>query len=620
MTKVKICGITRLEDAELAIGHGAWALGFILWPQSKRYVDPGVAAGIARAVRRQVETVGVFVNQPLDEIAGLVDALGVTHVQLHGDEGPSFCSAVAQRTGAKVIKAVRIGARLRPAGPRALPHRPAPARHGGRRPVRRHRPHVGLEPARAAPREGAVPALRRADGRERRRGDRRRAAVGRRRRVGRRGVAGDQGSRRSWQAFFAAVEGVACQPLSTASAPTAASTCRRRSCPRSRSSRRPGSTARDDPDFQREFQALLKDYVGRPSPLYHAARLSEAVGHAVYLKREDLNHTGAHKINNAIGQCLLAKRLGKHRIIAETGAGQHGVATATACALLGLECIVYMGTEDMRRQKPNVLRMELLGAKMAPVDAGTATLKEAISAAIRDWTTTVETTHYVLGTCAGPAPFPALVRDLQRVIGDEARAQMLEQAGRLPDRVIACVGGGSNAIGIFTAFVPGRRAVALVGVEPAGEGIETGRHGAPLTIGGRGGVLHGAFSAIMQDEEGQILEAHSISAGLDYPGVGPEHAWLRDSGRATLRRGHRRRRAGRVPAHGRARGDHPGARVLARARVGAAPTLRPRTRSTSSASPAAATRTWPRRSTSSGMTDEATASPRRSRPRPAAPR
>ncbi|HET6550094.1 MAG TPA: tryptophan synthase subunit beta, partial [Solirubrobacter sp.] len=289
--------------------------------------------------------------------------------------------------------------------------------------------------------------------------------------------------------------------------------------------------ARDDPDFKRELGALLKDYVGRPSPLYLARRLSEDAGHAVYLKREDLNHTGAHKINNAIGQCLLARRLGKHRIIAETGAGQHGVATATACALLGLECVVYMGREDMRRQRPNVLRMELLGARMAPVDAGTATLKEAISAAIRDWTTTVEATHYVLGTCAGPAPYPALVRDLQRVIGDEARGQVLEAAGRLPDRVIACVGGGSNAIGIFTAFV-GDEDVALVGVEPAGEGIETGRHGAPLTIGGRGGVLHGAYSAIMQDEDGQILEAHSISAGLDYPGVGPEHAWLRDSRRA----------------------------------------------------------------------------------------
>jgi len=290
--------------------------------------------------------------------------------------------------------------------------------------------------------------------------------------------------------------------------------------------------ARDNDDFQAEFQSLLKDYVGRPSPLYHAKRLSERVGHAVYLKREDLNHTGAHKINNALGQCLLAKRMGKTRIIAETGAGQHGVATATACALLGLECIVYMGTEDMRRQKPNVERMGLLGARVSPVTAGTATLKEAVSAAIRDWTATVGDTHYVLGTAAGPAPYPALVRDLQRVIGDEARAQLLAVAGRLPDRVIACVGGGSNAIGIFTAFV-GDEEVGLVGIEPAGEGIETGRHGAPLTIGGRGGVLHGAFSAVMQDEDGQILEAHSISAGLDYPGVGPEHAWLRDSGRAT---------------------------------------------------------------------------------------
>jgi tryptophan synthase beta chain len=289
--------------------------------------------------------------------------------------------------------------------------------------------------------------------------------------------------------------------------------------------------ARVDEDFQAEFARLLRDYAGRPTPIYHAERLSDAAGHRVYLKREDLLHTGAHKINNALGQCLLAKRMGKQRIIAETGAGQHGVATATACALLGLECVVYMGTEDMRRQRPNVLRMQLLGATMAPVEVGTATLKEAISAAIRDWVTNVVGTHYVLGTCAGPAPYPALVRDLQRVIGDEARAQLLQAAGRLPDRVIACVGGGSNAIGIFTAFREDA-GVALIGVEPAGHGLETGHHGAPLTIGGRGGVLHGAYSAIMQDEDGQILEAHSISAGLDYPGVGPEHAYLRDSGRA----------------------------------------------------------------------------------------
>jgi tryptophan synthase beta chain len=289
--------------------------------------------------------------------------------------------------------------------------------------------------------------------------------------------------------------------------------------------------ARDDPGYRSELAALLHDYVGRPTPLYHARRLSEVAGHPVYLKREDLNHTGAHKINNALGQALLAVRMGKQRIIAETGAGQHGVASATACALLGLECVVYMGTEDMRRQKPNVERMELLGARVEPVEAGARTLKEAVSAAIRDWVTNVATTHYIIGSCVGPAPYPAIVRDLQRVIGDEARAQMLERCGRLPQRVIACVGGGSNSIGIFIPFV-GDGDVELIGVEAAGEGLESGRHGAPLTAAGLPGVLHGAFSAVMQDEDGQILEAHSISAGLDYPGSGPEHAWLRDSGRA----------------------------------------------------------------------------------------
>ncbi len=292
--------------------------------------------------------------------------------------------------------------------------------------------------------------------------------------------------------------------------------------------------ARDDPGYRGELDALLRDYVGRPSPLYRAARLSEAAGHEIWLKREDLNHTGAHKINNAIGQALLAKRMGKRRIIAETGAGQHGVAAATACALLDLECVVHMGTEDMRRQAPNVERMRLLGATVEPVEAGARTLKEAVSAAIRDWVTNVATSHYIIGSCVGPAPFPALVRDLQRVIGDEARAQILERTGRLPERVIACVGGGSNSIGIFVPFVADQE-VQLIGVEAAGEGIETGRHGAALTAagrGGRGGILHGSYSAIMQDEDGQILEAHSISAGLDYPGTGPEHAWLRDSGRA----------------------------------------------------------------------------------------
>jgi tryptophan synthase beta chain len=289
--------------------------------------------------------------------------------------------------------------------------------------------------------------------------------------------------------------------------------------------------ARADPGYRAELGALLRNYAGRPSPLYRARRLSERVGWPVYLKREDLNHTGSHKINNALGQALLAKRMGKRRIIAETGAGQHGVATATVCALLDLECVVYMGVEDTRRQRPNVQRMELLGASVQPVDAGARTLKEATSAAIRDWVTNVEGTHYVIGSAVGPAPYPALVRDLQRVIGDEARAQLLDAADRLPARVIACVGGGSNAIGAFTAFLEDPQ-VELIGVEAAGDGIDTPRHGAPLTVGGRAGILHGSRSAVMQDEEGQIVEAHSISAGLDYPGSGPQHAYLRDSGRA----------------------------------------------------------------------------------------
>ncbi|MFT4035882.1 MAG: tryptophan synthase subunit beta [Patulibacter sp.] len=285
------------------------------------------------------------------------------------------------------------------------------------------------------------------------------------------------------------------------------------------------------PGFRAELDHLLADYCGRPTPLYLAARISEVVGHEVWLKREDLMHTGSHKLNNALGQALLAKRMGKTRMIAETGAGSHGVASATACALLGLHCIVYMGAEDMRRQAPNVERMRMLGTEVRPVEDGTRTLKEAVSAAIRDWVTNVADTHYILGSAVGPAPYPAIVRDLQRRIGDESRRQILDKTGRLPDRALACIGGGSNAIGMFAGFVDDPQ-VALVGVEAGGDGIDTPRHGAPLTVGGRPGILHGSLSAIMQDDEGQILEAHSISAGLDYPGTGPEHAWLRDSGRA----------------------------------------------------------------------------------------
>lgn len=293
-------------------------------------------------------------------------------------------------------------------------------------------------------------------------------------------------------------------------------------------------SARNDDNFMGEFEALLKSYVGRPSPLTYAKRLSEALGGAqIYLKREDLNHSGAHKINNALGQALLAKRMGKHRIVAETGAGQHGVGSATACALLGLECIVYMGTVDIARQQPNVYRMKLLGAEVRPVTSGSQTLKDAINEAIRDWVTNVETTHYLLGSVLGPHPYPMMVRDFQSVIGYEAREQMLEMTGRLPNAIVACVGGGSNAMGIFHAFRDDDE-VDLIGVEAGGTSIESGKHAArfaDLNIS-RVGVLHGTKSFVMQSPDGQILETHSISAGLDYPSVGPEHAWLRDQERA----------------------------------------------------------------------------------------
>ena len=289
--------------------------------------------------------------------------------------------------------------------------------------------------------------------------------------------------------------------------------------------------ARRDPSFQRELDALLADFVGRPTPLYRARRLeAEAGGPAVYLKREDLNHTGAHKINNTLGQALLARRMGKRRIIAETGAGQHGVATATACALFDLDCVVYMGEEDVERQALNVYRMELLGAEVRPVGSGTRTLKDATNEAIRDWVTNVADTHYIIGSVVGPDPFPRIVRDFQSVIGIETRAQLLEIEGRLPAAVLASVGGGSNAMGIFYPFIPDET-VALVGIEAAGEGLESGRHAASLAAGAPG-VLHGALSYLLQDADGQVAPAHSVSAGLDYPGVGPEHSWLKDSGRA----------------------------------------------------------------------------------------
>jgi tryptophan synthase beta chain len=291
------------------------------------------------------------------------------------------------------------------------------------------------------------------------------------------------------------------------------------------------AAAKADPAFQAELGGFLKHYVGRPSPLYFAERLSAHYGAKVYLKREELNHTGAHKINNCMGQILLAMRMGKTRIIAETGAGQHGVATATVCARFGLPCVVYMGAVDVERQKPNVFRMNLLGAEVRPVTSGSATLKDAMNEALRDWVTNVHDTYYLIGTAAGMHPYPEMVRDFQSVIGREVRDQMMELEGRLPDAVVACVGGGSNAIGIFHPFL-NDAGVRLIGVEAAGEGMDTGRHAAAIN-GGRPGVLHGNLTYLLQDDDGQITEAHSISAGLDYPGIGPEHSWLHDVGRAT---------------------------------------------------------------------------------------
>ncbi|MEA3243672.1 MAG: tryptophan synthase subunit beta [Pseudomonadota bacterium] len=286
-----------------------------------------------------------------------------------------------------------------------------------------------------------------------------------------------------------------------------------------------------DPEFQAQLDADLARFVGRPSPLYHAERWSRKLGGAqIYLKREDLNHTGAHKVNNTVGQGLLAQRMGKKRVIAETGAGQHGVATATVAARLGMECVVYMGAKDIQRQAINVYRMRLLGAEVVSVESGSKTLKDALNEAMRDWVTNVDNTFYIIGTVAGPHPYPAMVRDFQTVIGREARAQILEQAGRLPDGLIACVGGGSNAMGLFYPFLDDK-GVAMYGVEGGGEGIESGKHAAPLCAGSPG-VLHGNRTYLMEDQDGQIIETHSVSAGLDYPGVGPEHAWLKDSGRA----------------------------------------------------------------------------------------
>ena len=469
---VKVCGLTRQDDVDAAVDAGADMVGFILAAESPRRADAVLDAP------ETVLRVAVFVGEAEETDAGLV--------QLYEREN-----------GHRV-------ARRCPAARR-------PACGDGRRP-----PLVGAR--RDAPRArrgdaGPRDARGRARRRQRRRSDRRRPALGRRLRPLDRVVAGREAPRRLARVGRGG-------PMSTTFGAYGGRYVPETLIPALDELTAAWAALCDDEEFRAELHELLTSYAGRPTPITRAARF--APDKRVYLKREDLLHTGAHKVNNALGQAVVARRLGKHRIVAETGAGQHGVATATVCARFGLECIVYMGSEDMRRQAPNVERMRLLGAEVRPVEFGTRTLKEATSEAIRDWIANVDTTYYLIGSCVGPAPYPELVRELQRVIGREAREQMLAAEGRLPDAVIACVGGGSNAIGMFYDFVPDED-VRLIGVEAAG---------AASLGAGRAGVLHGARSSLLADDDGQILDAHSISAGLDYPGVGPEHAYLRDSGRA----------------------------------------------------------------------------------------
>jgi tryptophan synthase beta subunit len=531
---VKICGVTRADDARLAAELGASAVGFVFWPGSPRYVAPDVARAIVRQLPPFVAAVGVFVDQPLEHVRAVADEVGLTAVQLHGVESPEYAAALGRR----VIKAVRADA----AGLGEMDRWPEPVmllvdaadpvRHGGTgrtvdwalaATMARRRPLVlagGLGPENV--REALIAvnpsALDVSSGVESSAGvkdhGRMRAfftAVQRaahcalpafgRRDPDARGYYGAFGGRYVPETLVAPVEEL----------------------------ERGYLEARRDPAFVAAFADLLSVYVGRPTPLTEAARLGRGQGARVFLKREDLTHTGAHKINNALGQALLAKRMGKTRVIAETGAGQHGVATATACALLGLRCEVYMGAEDMARQAPNVTRMEWLGATVRRVDGGARTLKDAINEAMRDWVANVGDTYYLLGSALGPHPYPLMVREFQAVIGHEARQQVLAQAGRLPDAVVACVGGGSNAIGIFDAFIddPG---VRLIGVEAGGIDLSPGRHAARFA-GGRPGVLQGTRTFILQDADGNIEATHSVSAGMDYAAVGPEHAWLRELGR-----------------------------------------------------------------------------------------
>ncbi len=565
--QVKICGLTRVEDARFAARAGASYLGAVLVPASPRCVSPERARALASTVR--LPLVVVVADLAVREAARVADEAGAAVIQLHGSEPAAVVEALRGRGSWELWKAVRVRERediLRAAdhygglvdlllldawSERGLggtgvsfpwelwdPSREGVAGGlrigvaGGLSPenveeaVQQLAPDLvdvvsGVELRPGVKDPGRVEAfIRRAfapeleAGGERTRRERRdegtmtptaetKPEAGPTRAGGLARRFGEFGGRYVPETLIRALDELEVEY----------------------------ARALGDSAFEAELSALLRHFVGRPTPLYRAERLEQAAGWGpIYLKREDLNHTGAHKINNTIGQVLLARRMGKERIIAETGAGQHGVATATACALFDMECVVYMGAEDVERQALNVFRMELLGAEVRTVDSGTKTLKDATNEAIRDWVTSVETTHYIIGSVVGPAPFPRIVRDFQAVIGREARAQLEALEGVLPSAVIACVGGGSNAMGIFHAFV-GDPEVRLIGVEAAGEGLVSGHHSASLAAG-RPGILHGSLSYLLQDEDGQVAPAHSVSAGLDYPGVGPEHSFLRDTGRA----------------------------------------------------------------------------------------
>ncbi len=535
--EVKVCGLTRTSDARAAAELGARYLG-VIFAGGPRMLDPERARLVLDGGGANVDRVGVFAAADVETIAATVNAAKLDIVQLHADPGSDMVHRVQAATGARVWAVLRLAGAPEPeslhelwdsADALVLDSKVKGVLGGSGVPF-------DWSAANARSARPAWPPGRRgrAHRRKRRRGDRHAFARHRRCFLGRRIRSRNQ------RPFAHGGVLRRCAPY-RGTAMTATLTNDRFGAfggryvpetliPALDDLEAALADAMSDSDFVAELDNLLATYVGRPSPLSDAPRLSELVGTPVLLKREDLNHTGAHKINNTVGQALLARRMGKRRIIAETGAGQHGVATATICARFGLECVVYMGEEDMRRQALNVFRMRLMGARVVPVSSGTKTLKDATTEAIRDWVTNVTDSHYIIGSVVGPAPYPRMVREFQAVIGREARAQMLAQVGRLPAAVVACVGGGSNAMGIFHPFVDDTD-VELIGVEAAGEGLDTERHSASLSRG-KPGVLHGARSYLLQDAAGQVHPAHSISAGLDYPGVGPEHSYLKDSGRA----------------------------------------------------------------------------------------